>query len=123
VRDYPKHIKRLVRTWLGQAYDRELQRELAKLDQSFAGWRSGQIDSAELSDRIHRFEVGPARELYKRYNQGDEDMTLAYVIVAGVLAREEVPAELLQALERPLSFYQSWKDRDDLRAPDDFSRR
>ncbi len=121
MKDYPKPIKRLMRQYLAEAYERELQRELTKLEQSFAEWRSGQISSGELSDRLHQYERGPSRALYKRYNYGEEDMTLAYVIVGGVLRREEIPDELLEALKGPLSFYQSLKDADDLRAPDDLS--
>jgi hypothetical protein len=119
MKDYTKPIKRLMRQYLTEAYERELQRELAKLEQNFAEWRSGQIGSGELSDRLHQYERGPSRDLYKRYNYREEDMTLAYVIVGGVLRREEIPDNLLEALTRQLSYYQSLKDADDLRAPDD----
>ena len=118
MKDYTKPIKRLMRQYLTEAYERELQRGLAKLEQSFAEWRSGQIGSGEFSDRLHQYERGPSRVLYKRYNYGEEDMTLAYVIVGGVLRREEIPDNLLEALTRQFH-YQSLKDADDLRAPDD----
>ena len=65
---YPKNIKRLLRKYMIEAYERELFRELSKLDQSFAEWRDGQICSGELSSRVHQYEVGPSRELYKKYN-------------------------------------------------------
>ena len=118
-KDYPKSIKRLIRQYLEQAYERELHRELSKLDQSFTEWREGAIGSGELSDRIHQYETKPSRELWKRYNNGEAGTTLAYVIVGGVLDRDEIPPELLEALERPLSFYQSLKDRGELREPGD----
>jgi hypothetical protein len=118
--DYPKSIKRLIRKYLEEAYERELHRELCKLDQSFTEWREGSIDNGELSYRIHLYETKPSRELWKRYNYGDEGTTLAYLIVAGVLDRNEIPPELLEALERPLSFYQSLKDQGELREPGDF---
>jgi hypothetical protein len=119
--DYPKPIKRLLHQYLAEAYERELQRELIKLEQSFAEWRSGQIGSGELSERVHQYERGPSRVLYKRYNYGQKDLTLAYVIVGGVLRREEIPDELLEALKGPLSFYQSLKDANELREPEDLS--
>ena len=119
--DYPKKIKRLLNEYVTEAYERELQRELTKLDQSFSDWRSGKIGSGELSYRVHQYETGPSRALYQRYNRSPKDMTLAYMIVAGVLRRDEIPEELLQALERPLSFYQALKGRDELREADDFS--
>jgi hypothetical protein len=120
MQDYPKKIKRLLREFLAEAYERELQRELAKLDQSFSEWRSGHISSGELSDRVHQYEIGPSRELYKRYNSSLPDMAVAYAVVTGILHRDEIPEELLEAIERPLSFYQSLQDRQELRAPDDF---
>jgi hypothetical protein len=120
LRQYPKHIKRLLRQYLAEAYQRELHRELAKLDKSFAEWRNGLIGSDELSQRVHRYETGPARELYKRYNDGPPDMTVAYAIVTGILQLDEVSPELLEAIERPLGFYQMLKERGELREPDDF---
>jgi hypothetical protein len=117
MRDYPKSIKKLIRHFLVEAYEIELHRELAKLDQSFSEWRNGGISSGELSHRIHQYEIGPSRELYKQYNRGEADQNVAYAIVAGILDPTQIPAELLEALERPLSFYQSLKDRDELRMP------
>ncbi len=116
--DYPKPIKKLLREYLAEAYEAELQRELTKLDRSFAEWRAGKISSGELSYRVHQYETGPSRELYKLYNGGQPDMMVAYAIVAGILPEEEVPAELLEAIERPLSFYRSLKERDELRLPE-----
>lgn len=51
---YPKPIKRLLHPYLAEAYERELQRELTKLERSFSEWRSGQIGSGELSERAAR---------------------------------------------------------------------
>ncbi len=114
MQDYSKKIKRLIRQYLAEAYERELHRELTKLDQSFAEWRQRTISSGELSYRVHQYDTGPSRELYKQYNDGPQDMSVAYAIVIGLLDQEEIPAELLEALERPLAFYQSLKERGDL---------
>ena len=45
---------------------------------------------------------------------------MAYAIVAGVLAEDDVPAELLEAISGPLTFYRSWQEEGSLRAADDF---
>ncbi|MBN1312225.1 MAG: hypothetical protein JXB30_12470 [Anaerolineae bacterium] len=118
MKNYPNSIKKLIREYHGKAYEKELHRELAKLDQSFAEWRDGEIDSWELSDRIHQYEVGPSRELYKQYTPKVADMNLAYAIVAGILDRDEIPTELLEALDGALRFYQGMKDSGDLRLPE-----
>jgi hypothetical protein len=116
--DYPKKIKRLLREWMTEAYERELHRELTKLDQTFGEWRSGKISSGELSYRIHQYERGPSRELFTRYNEGEQDMNVAYAIVVGILHRDEIPVELLEAIERPVNFYESMKERNELRMPE-----
>lgn len=116
---YPKHIKKLLAQAMSTAYERELQSALTELDRSFAEWRDGAISSGELSHRIHQYEVGKSRQLFKRYNDGDPDMIVAYAVTIGVLQRQDLPAELLEALVAPLSFYQMLADRDQLRMPDD----
>jgi hypothetical protein len=122
VHTYSKAIKRLLREYLAEAHERELHRELTKLDESFAEWRTGAIGSGELDHRIHEYKRGPARELYKRYNHGEADLPVAYAIVAGILPEDEVPAELLEALDRRLGFFRSLQERNELREPDDWSR-
>jgi len=115
--DYPKRIKKLLREYMTEAYERELHRELGKFNQSFAEWRNGEISSGELSYRIHQYETGPSRELFKHYNHGPVDMSVAYAIVVGILEREEVPEELLEAIVRPLNFCESLKADNELKEP------
>ena len=113
--EYPKPIKRLLREYAAAAYEGELKRALTGLDRSFAAWRAGTISSGELSRRIHQFETGPSRELFGRYNDGPQDMNVAYAIVTGSLPEGEVPAELLEALRQPLAFYRMLKAEGNLR--------
>ena len=40
--EYSKHVKRLLRELAAEAYEKELSRELVKLDKSFEEWRGGQ---------------------------------------------------------------------------------
>lgn len=115
--DYPKNIKRLLRQFAAEAYEKELSLELARLDQGFAEWRSGKINSRELSDRIHQYEIGASRELFKKYNEGENDFNVAYAIITGMLNRERVPEELIEAIDKHLRFYQSRKDVGELRMP------
>ena len=118
--DYPKTIKRLLRRFASEAYERELHRELTRLDLSFTEWRNGTIRSGELNELILGYERGPSRQLFKRYNDNPGDTAVAYAIVTGILKREEIPSELLAALHKYLDYYQSLKDQNELREPDDF---
>jgi hypothetical protein len=118
MRGCSKRIKRLLREYLAEAYERELHRELTRLDESFAEWRDGTISSGELSHRIHQYETGPSREFFKQYNYGPHDMSVAYAVVVGILDQEQVPAELLEAISRPISFYRSLQEKNQLRERD-----
>jgi hypothetical protein len=113
-----KSIRHQLRESLLEAYERELNRELKKLDQSFEEWRRGEICNGELSLRIHQYDRGPSKELYRRYNSGQDEMNIAYAIVVGILDEKDLSEELLEALDRPLSFYRSLKSRGDLRIPE-----
>jgi hypothetical protein len=105
----------MLRECVTEAYERELHRELSKLDNSFTEWRNGAISSGELSYRIHQYETGPSRELYRRYNSGSDDMSVAYAIVVGILDEEEVPVELREALSGPIDLFRGMQKRGELR--------
>lgn len=115
MRNYPKRIKRLLREYVMEAYERQLHRALTKLDASFEEWRRGEISSGELSYRVHQYDRGPSRELYRTYNQGWDDANVAYAIVVGILAEEEVPEELRAAIEGPIEMFRGMQARGELR--------
>lgn len=117
--DYSKSIKQLLRELAAEAYEKELLRELTQLDESFAEWRDGKINSCELSHRIHQYETGASRELFKKYNEGKNDFNVAYAIVTGILVREEVPEKLVEAIDKLIRFYESLKDAGELKFPDE----
>lgn len=117
VRQFTKKIKRTFREYAIEAYESELQRELNKLDQGFNEWRNGEISSGELSHRLHQFEIGVSKDLYKRYNYGEYDINVAYALVTGILDESEVPGELMEALKNQLSFFRSLKERGELQEP------
>ncbi len=119
MKTYSKSIKQLLREYATKAHERELQRELSKVEDSFAEWRQDRISSVDLDHRIHKYKTGPARELYKRYNCGEIDLAVAYAIVAGVLAEDEVSGELLEAISGPIAFHRSWQEEGRLREAHD----
>ena len=109
-----------MREYATEAHERELHRELTRVEDSFAEWRQGRISSVELDHRIHKSKTSPARELYKRYSYGEVDLAVAYAIVTGVLGEDEAPVELLEAISGPMTFYRFWQEEGSLRAADDF---
>lgn len=104
--EYPKRVKRLIREYAARAYETELGQALGELERQFAVWRAGQLSAGELSDHIHAFSRGPARELWQRYNAGLDDMQVAHAIVTRLLPRDELPSELLEALQPIIAFYE-----------------
>lgn len=106
MRECPKPIKRLIREYAAQAYEAELGQALGELEQQFSAWRDGEISAFELSDHIHTFHQGLARELWERYNARIDDTLVAHAIASGLLPRESIPAELLAALQPILAFYE-----------------
>jgi hypothetical protein len=106
MREHSKRVKRLIREYASRAYEAELSRALGALEQQFAAWRSGQICAGELSDRVYAFTRGPARELHQRYNTNLDAMQVAHAIVTGLLPRDTIPAELLEALQPIIAFYE-----------------
>jgi hypothetical protein len=115
--DYSKRIKRLLRELAAEAYEKELSRELVKLEKSFEEWQDGKINSGELSHRVHQYETGVSRELFKKYNEDKFDFNVAYGIVTGILDRKDVPEELLEAIDKHLRFYESMNADGDLKLP------
>jgi hypothetical protein len=104
--DTPRQIKRLLREHAARAHEEELRRALVPVAEAVKRWERGELDSGALSEIIHRFHQGPARELFGRYNAPDLDLAVAHAITAGILDRRAVPAELCEHLARALAFYE-----------------
>jgi len=104
--DTPKRIKRLLREYAAAAHEEELRRALLPMSEAFGGWERSELGSGELSEIIHRFHQGPARELWVRYNTPHLEMVVAFAITRGVLGRDTIPTELLEHLAGALRFYE-----------------
>lgn len=104
-----KRTKRAISALAGQAYEEELRRALNELHVEFGQFERGEITPFDLQERIHRFHQGPARKLYNKYDSRMLDITVAHAIHTGILNREEIDPEVLEALSGALQFY---KDMD-----------
>jgi hypothetical protein len=111
--DLTKAQRRRVRELVALAYERELGRELGLLEVEFSRWRHGELDVLELSDLIHRFHDGVARDLYSAYTNNMPDLALGSAIARGILSPDEVPPEIRKTLEGHFSFVQTPLDEQD----------
>ena len=104
--DVPKRIKRLVREWAGIAHDRDLRKALSELCAQFDRWDRAEINAFELNDLVHRFHQNTSREIWKRYATTRLEPAVASAVAAGVLRKEELPAELVQHITSLIAFYE-----------------
>ena len=88
------------------AYERELRKALLDLHDEFHDWLKDRTDAFELSDAIHAFHDGAARELYVFYTRGRPEIQVARAVATGVLQRDEVPAPLLEELKSLIEFFE-----------------
>jgi hypothetical protein len=102
----PRKMKKLLREYSGLAYEAELRHELEALSAKFDEWKAGRMEGWELTEAIHRFHNGAARELFKKYNSGLTEFNVAHAIFTGLLDRGRIPQELLNYLGRYLAFYE-----------------
>jgi len=103
----PKHINRALRQLADQAYEIELGRELAALQGEFSRWQTGEITAFDVSEAIHRFHHGRARELYASYTSRHPKAAVAYAIQRGILDRARVAPDVLAELAGALSLYEA----------------
>lgn len=95
-----KADRRLVRNLLATAYERELTEALRDVASQVDDWKKGRVNAFDLSDAIHDFHDGIARELWKHYNSGVADLVLLRLAVErAVLAASEVPSHLLRTAQ------------------------
>jgi hypothetical protein len=105
--EYSKRVRALLRQLARAAHERELRDLLNELEESFARWRRGEVDTWDLVEEVDRFVQGPVRRrLSQRYGTDSiVHMNVAYAIVRGLLAQDEVPAEVLDKLDNAIGFY------------------
>ena len=109
--DTPKRSKRLLREYAAEAHEEELRRALIPVAEASARWERGELGSGELSEIIHTFHQGPARELWVRYNSGHLEMAVASAVARGVLSRESIPAEVMDHITGAMRFYEEEQAR------------
>ena len=74
--------------------DLSLHGALRELAADFAAWKGNSINAFDLSDSIHDFHKGIARELWSFYNGLKSPMLVAAALERGVLTAKDVPAPL-----------------------------
>lgn len=113
--EFSKSEMKILRAAAGRSWERELDAALDRLFDSFQQWKNGEIEAFELSERIHRFHDGDARDLYKFYTRAKAPIAAGYGVAQGWIERDEIVPALLQKLESMIAFYEAEQElaRDD----------
>jgi hypothetical protein len=99
-KELQKSIKKALRSLVGLAHEIELTRALEGLYEDFLRWKSGEIDSFELSDCVHQFHDGPNRDIYLRYTSRlDLRFLVQHALEEGLIQKTSVPKEVWPYLE------------------------
>ena len=93
-----KTYRQRLRDLVSLAYERELSTELSALEGEFGRWRGGEINAFDVSEAVHRFHQGPARELFSRYGHSDLELVVAGAIRQDIISRDEAGPDTLERL-------------------------
>ena len=103
--EFSKRTGKLIRDWAVIAHEREMARELGRLEEKFAAWRRGEMGTWDLNEAIHEHHSKTARELHSRYNYERTPLYgVIYAINFGVLRPDEAPElrrEFASLIQRP----------------------
>ena len=104
-----KEQKRQARELATAAREAELSEALRELDVLFSDWRNGRLDAFQLSDAIHQFHDGQARDLFKMYNGLAPEDLAARAIAHELVEPAQIPRDLRRALG---DWIEVWRGRD-----------
>jgi hypothetical protein len=107
---FSRSERRRLRELAGLAHERELASELARLEEEFREWRKGRRSPHDVSESIHEFHDGVARELYGLYTRLDLESVVARAIALRLLDEDEVPRGLRHRLGARVEFFRHPSD-------------
>lgn len=89
-----KELRRLAEL----AYERKLGKALEMLEVNFRQWKKNKMTAFELSELIHKFHNGIARDLWSFYTNGDIEMIVRLAINNNIISKTEISLGLLEKL-------------------------
>jgi hypothetical protein len=104
-----KSERALLRELTSEAWEAELGEELEKLFEEFTKWLDHGMSALDLSDRIHEFHKGPARDLYSLYTGAEPAMIAARAIAMGFLDEKSLGDELHSKLAEQIDAFRRLK--------------
>ena len=93
-----KKEKQELRELVSECYEEHLSSLLENLYEDFQKWGSKYIDVFELTNRIHEFHDGNARELYKMYVLSPPEVAIVYALRNNIVGPEGIGGDLYKKL-------------------------
>lgn len=93
---FTKSERKELRRLAALAYERELAKALEVLKENFRQWKKNKITAFELSDLIHKFHNGIARNLWSFYETGHAEIIVRHAIAEGIILKTEVSPGILE---------------------------
>jgi len=102
---FTKSERALLRRLAAEAWNVELSQHLTALLEQFNIWTNSGMNAFELSDKIHEFHNGIARELYGRYTNLDPSIVVSRAIAVGILGKEVLDESLANKLAPEIKYF------------------
>ncbi|MEW6586006.1 MAG: hypothetical protein AB1442_10410 [Nitrospirota bacterium] len=102
---HSKSIRKKLHELKVEAHEREIKKHLIELSKMFEDWKKDEMSSGELSMHIHEYDKGPSKWMMGFYNGIDYEVSIARAVAIGLLARDEVSDEILETIERQITYF------------------
>ena len=91
---FTKGERAALRRAIETAFERDLGNALIEVEAAISQWRAAKLSAFEVSEVLHHFHRGPARELFDKYRSVPEAPLVVGAIERGVLSLQELPPKL-----------------------------
>ncbi len=88
--DFTKSERKRIRRLASLAWDHGLRIELRKIAEAIEEMECGRMTSFDVTDRIHRFYDGAARDLYKQFSNSLPWLAVCRAHLDGVLTDDDI---------------------------------
>jgi hypothetical protein len=96
---FSKEQKRILRELAAECHEWHLRTLLENLYEDFQKWVGDSIGSFELTERIHKFHDGAARDLYKIYVLAPPEFAICFAINNSVISLDAIDPEIYEEIQ------------------------
>ena len=100
---FSKKQKRILRELAVECHEWHLRTFLENLYEDFQKWGGYSIGALELTERIHKFHDGPARDLYKIYVLAPPELAICFAINNSVISFDAIDPEISEEIRALLA--------------------